>query len=90
MELLPTPPVPKMKMRAAVSYQVRDIKIPTSETNCIAMDARKISLLPYISARRGVMKADRAQPTNCREPRRATGPRGPYFSHGRLRSSIQL
>jgi len=32
-ELLPTPPVPKMKMNAAVNYQVREIKIPIRDTN---------------------------------------------------------
>jgi len=43
-----------------------------------------------MSDKRGVMKADIAQPTNCSEPRRAIGPSGPEFVHARSRSSIQL
>jgi hypothetical protein len=33
MELLPTPPVPKMKMKAAVRIQFREMKTPMSATN---------------------------------------------------------
>ena len=33
MELLPTPPVPKIKMKPAVTIQLREIRMPISETN---------------------------------------------------------
>ncbi len=33
MELLPTPPVPKIKMKPAVTIQLRDIKTPIKDTN---------------------------------------------------------
>jgi hypothetical protein len=46
MELLPTPPVPKMKIKPAVTIQLRDMNMPIRDTNWINMDARKIIFLP--------------------------------------------